>query len=195
MSDSQRRLPSPASSNLPARTPPRSSVPALPSTGGAVLFGGDLAQVRADRRFVDAHTELLRSQSAQALAACELVDNRHALAIAVSKLSTLPEICDHEYQRGRLERISEITQLRLKLQTEEVQAQARLLAAQLDLAALTQTAAPTSSTPTAPQHAPGLAPDEVDEVLSNFPELTPDMRRTILLTLSGRLNEKSKDKP
>ena len=48
----------------------------------------------------------------------------------------------------------------------------------------------TASTPAS--QPPGLTPDEVDELLSNFPDLSAETRHLVALALKGRLNEKMK---
>ena len=181
-----------AGRNLPALRPEasaRPSLPSLPATSGAWL-GTRVTIMRKDAEFVRQHTEYLQARTSQSNAMRELVDSRLSLATTIAKLSTLPEITEHEYLKGRADRTYEMRMLTLRQQTGIADAEATLVQAQQYLASLRpQPTQPTSPPAPAPQ---GLTPSDVEQIAQQLPELKPETVRTLSLMLAGWLAEKNK---
>jgi hypothetical protein len=186
MADDKRALVPPQPTHLPTRSAP--SVPALPSSSGQLAWTRK-SLAEKDAAYTRARADWLRAQTEHYQAAKELSDARFAFAVGLSKWHSLNEVCEHEDRKGYLTRISELKVLALELETKEITARIARDAAILALSAYQ----PQPPPPSAPAPAPvGLTPDEVDELLSNFPDLTAETRHLVALALKGRLNEKTK---
>jgi hypothetical protein len=116
----------------------------------------------------------------------ELVQSRLTLAVSLSKLNTLPEICATEYLKGRRERARDLRITHLHCEEQELIARAAVVAARGQLSAL---GAPSEPDTIDPQHT-GLTPGEVDEILASMPDITEDARKTLALLFNARLQEK-----
>lgn len=191
MSEKKQQLLPPSGSRLPATVRSiKPSLPSLPSDSGK-WFGSPSTLLDADRRYVEISAAYLRARGDQATAMAELVSAREDLALAISRLHALPERCAHEYEKGRLTRLSELRMLDLKCQTDELNAQSMLAAAQRYLASF-EPAPPDPPAPAAPATVAGLTVGDVEQVAQQFPELNPETIRTLSLALSGLLAEKKK---
>ncbi len=188
MSDQRKRLPPPTGAHLPTPTSasaPTTALPSLPTSSGKV-WGSRTTIMQADARFVRAHSEYLQARTEQTQQMKALVDARIGLALKIAELATLPELVEHEYQRGRRDRLHDSAMQRLVHETAEVNARINLVRAQQHLTALTP-----EPEPPAPPPAPvGLTPDEVEELIAALPDASEELRRTISLLLRGRLKEK-----
>jgi hypothetical protein len=174
----------------PSVVAPRPSMPALPYESGA-FWGTPTTILKKDAAFTAAHAELLRQRQNQADAMAGLVHSRISLALKLSELHVLPELVAHHYEVGRQDRDHEIALQRLTHETAETNAEIELTRAQQHLASL-QPANESPAPAQLPAAAAGLTPDEVDELLSNFPDLSAETRHLVALALKGRLNEKIK---
>jgi hypothetical protein len=189
MSEERKRLPPPTPHHLPAASPattPSVALPSLPTSSGKV-WGSRTSLMEADTRFVRAHSQYLEARTEQTNQMKLLVDARIGLALKISELAILPELAQHEYERGRCDRAHDVAMQRLTHETAEVNARINLLRAQQHLASLEPQPEP------APQPAftpGGLTPDEVEEIIASLPEASDELRRTISLLLKGRLKEK-----
>jgi len=184
MSDDRSLSPPPAYLP-PAPTDARPTLPSLPSSSGA-FWGSATSILKQDTNFVEAHTAYLQARTAQTTAMRDLVDKRQALSIAIGKISALPEIAQHEYERGRRDRAHDAAMQQFVHQTAEINARINLLRAEQHLASFE----PAHSAP-APS---GLTPPEIDELLAALPDVSEDTRKTISYVLSGRLREKEKSR-
>ena len=188
MSDNAKRGTAHALPTLsPQRMPARSSVH-LPASGGAWL-GTRTALLKKDAHFVRTHADFLDARTTQAKSAQACVDARIELARSIARLDWLPEILEVDYLCGKFDRAHEIEMRRIAHQTAEVNARINLVGSQQHLASLNPHPEPPPVAPT------GLTPDDVDELLSNFPDLTVETRHLVALALKGQLKEKMKDKP
>ena len=189
MTDDRKRLPPPTGTHLPAAVPattPTVALPALPTSSGKV-WGSRTTIMQADARFVHAHSEYLQARTEQTQQMRTLVESRIGLALKLAELATLPELVEHEYQRGRRDRLHDTAMQRLTHETAEVNARINLVRAQQHLTSL----APDPTPPSAPPPQPaGLTPDEVEELIAALPDAPDELRRTISLLLKGRLKEK-----
>lgn len=171
----------------PAQTP-TPSLPSLPNSSGALL-GTRNAILKKDTAFVELHTAYLNARRRQSDEMNGLVESRMKAALTMAKLTALPEIALHEYERGRRDRTHELTMLDLLHQTDEAIAAARLAEAQKRLADVMP------KPPEAPQTPPtatGLSPADVEKVAQNMPELKPDTIQSLVWALGGLLAEKTK---
>ena len=174
--------------SLPALVPavtPRPSLPALPSSSGAI-FGTSKMLLRKDTEFVQQSAAYLQARTAQSDAMTGLVESRLKLATTIAKLSALPEMAIYEYELGRRERAHELTMRDLAQQTERTTAEAVLLQTQQVLASLTPPATP----PQSQQSATSLSVADVEKVAQNMPELKPETIQSLLWALNGLLGEK-----
>lgn len=188
----RKRLPPPSATYLPAASStaaPSVALPSLPTSSGKV-WGSRTSIMRADADFVRAHSNYLSARVEQTSQMRSLVDVRISLALKIAELAILPELARHEYDKGRRDRSHDVAMQQLTHQTAEVNARIDLLQAHQHLQSLGPEAP--SPTPAASASA-GLTPDEVDELLSNFPDLTAETRHLVALALKGRFNEKLKD--
>ncbi len=184
MSDSKRSLP-----DIPPRRPvavDNPTLPALPSSGGMRLFGSRTTVMLRDAKFVDAHTQLLKSKTAQSGQMESLVEARIKLALTLSKLATVPELASHAYHVGRHTRDIE----NIQKQTENVRARTDLAIALQQLASIEPSAAhagPSSSSA-------GLSQSDLEELLQMLPEIAnnPELLRTLSMIFAGRLKEKQR---
>lgn len=126
----------------------------------------------------------------------ELVSSREQLALAITRLQSLPALCEHEFIKGRMERASELTLLDIKHEIAEVQARAALAAARLQLAAYDPQPqqAPAPAPPSAPSDGVTVreAVAAVDAIAEHMPEISPETRAHLALLLSGYLEQKRK---
>jgi len=180
----------PSNPRFPAATePPRPSLPSLPA--GNARFGTQVSVYQRNTRAVAASADYMRARADQAAACMELVLKREELALAIARLAWLPERCAHEYEKGRLSRLSELRILKLQHERDEIDAQIAVAAAKLQLAQYQ----PQPETPSAPPPAPapmGLTPADVQKAAQMMPELKPESIETLLLMLGGLLAEKTK---
>jgi len=161
------------------------ALPALPASSGAT-WGGRTSIVRKDTEYVQQHAAYLQARAAQSDAMRDLVQSRLTLAVSLSKLNTLPEVCATEYLKGRRERARDLRITQLRCEEQELVARAAVLAARQQLEALG--ALPDADSETA-QHG-ALTPGEVDELLSSMPDISEDTRKTLALLFNARLREK-----
>lgn len=181
----------------PPAVTPTPSMPALPCSSGAWL-GSRKRIITKDREFIEAHTEYLKARTTQSNAMTELIESRVTAALTMAKLSALPEIAQHEYDRGRALRQSEAIQwthaarvASLEHERAEINAQVDLLRAKQRLADLEpKPPAPPEPAPAPPPAPPGLSPSDVEDVLSALPEIAPETLKTISRLLVGLLKEK-----
>ncbi len=176
------------SASLPAlpSVTPRPSLPALPSSSGAI-WGSRERLLRKDTEFVQQSAKFLQARTAQSDAMTSLVESRLRLATTIAKLSALPEIAIHEYELGRRERAHELAMRDLAQQTERTTAEAVLLQTQQALASLTpQTPPPQTPPPTTAS----LSVSDVEKVAQNMPELKPETIQSLVWALNGLLGEK-----
>lgn len=194
MADTKRLVPHQAA-QLPAVRAP--SLPDLPATSEQFALTRR-SRASKDAAFTRAHADWVQARAEQADAARALSDARFALAVALSKWQHIDEVCQYEYQKGFLTRLSELRVLALELETREINARIGRDQAMLALQAY-QPQPP--SQPTAAAHAPpvappppapppGLTPSEIDEMLAQMPELSKEVRSTISYLLNARLREK-----
>lgn len=188
-----------ARSSVPARLTPRPTMPSLPSQSGAI-FGSRTRIARKDAEFLEIDTRRILAQKAQTDAFTGLIESRITAALVMAKIQALPELAQHQYDRGRAERQAETQKwqhtarvVALEHEREETIALADLVRAQQRLAEL-QPTPPPAPEPTAPPPAPppaGLTPADVEDVLSVLPEIAPETLKTISRLLSGMLKEKN----
>ena len=165
---------------------PRPSLPSLPRSSGA-WFGTRNRILRKDTEYVEQSTRNLNALASQTDAMRSLMVSRVALARAMTEIAAIGEICAGHFLKGRRQRANELLVHDLKCQTEEAVARTQLTGARQKLAELNPEAA-------RPDHPPrgGLTPAEVDELVRDIPEISPDARRTLSLLINGRLSEKQK---
>ena len=198
MSDDDRRALVRSGGNPPARITPRPSIPSLPSSSGAFPWTPKYL-ARKDAEFLETDTRRILAQKAQSEAFTGLLESRIAAALVMAKIQSLPEIAQHQYDRGRAERQGEKNRWQhharvaaLGYERDETDALANLVRAQQRLADLQPAPPPPPEPPPAPPpSAPaGLSPDDVEDALSSLPEITPDTLKTISRILVGMLKEK-----
>ncbi len=165
---------------------PRSSLPDLPSSSGAV-WGTRRGIVRKDTEYVKQHAAYLQARTTQSSAMRDLVESRVALAVALSQLSAVPEICAAEYLKGRRERARDLLITDLHCQEAELRAKAAVASAQKHLLSLEP---PLEKASEAAQPQAGLTPAEIDELVATMPDISDGARRTLSLLLHGRVQEK-----
>jgi hypothetical protein len=188
MSENRKRLPPPSGAHLPVASPaasPTATLPALPASSGKI-WGSRTTIMRADARFVQAHSEYLQARTEQTQQMKALLDARIGLALKIAELATLPELVEHEYQRGRRDRLHDNAMQRLTHETAEVNARINLARAQQHLASFE----PQPEPPVSPPDVVGLTPDDVDELLAALPDIADETKKTISYLLHGRLKEK-----
>lgn len=194
MAGDRKRLPPPTTGvHLPVAAPaatPTVALPALPTSSGKV-WGTRTTIMQADARFVRAHSDYLQARTEQTQQMKALVDARIGLALKIAELATLPELVEHEYQRGRRDRAHDTAMQRLTHEMAEVNARINLVRAQEHLASLSPDPAPSppSSQSTTPK---GLTPAEVELALQRLPELKRETIETLLMMLSGMVAEKNR---
>jgi hypothetical protein len=186
-------------SSRPPAVRPIPTMPALPSSSGAFSLSRTSA-MRKDTAFVESHTELLKAKRGQTDAMTALIESRVGAALAMAKISALPEIAHHAYQRGRAERTREVNDWEhqgrvsaLDRQRTEADAKTALLFALQRLADAERGAPeppPVAPSLEQPPTITGLTPDDVEDVLSHLPEIPPETLETIRRLLAGFLKEK-----
>lgn len=196
MSDDDRKPLTPYRSSVPAVTP-TPALPSLPSSSGAFL-GSRTRIARKDEQFLLADAARLKAQEQQARACTALIEARSDAALAMARLQSLPELAQHEYDRGHAERSAEEQQwlhrariVALEHEREEIHAQAELERAKQRLADVHPTAPEPSAPPPVPATPKGLTPAEVQMVAQRLPEMTPETIETLHMMLSGLLAEKN----
>jgi hypothetical protein len=173
------------------------ALPDLPHSSGQLALTPRSRAVK-DARYVRAHADWLVARTEQANAARQLSDSRFALAVALSKWQSLGEVCDHEYKKGFLSRASELRVLELELETKEITARIARDQAMLVLQTYQPQPPPPPPAPVVaqppppppPPPPPGLTPGEVDELLAQLNELSPETKKTISYLLHARMREK-----
>lgn len=182
------RLPKRGAASLPALLPavtPRPSLPALPSSSGAI-WGSRERLLRKDTDFVQQSAKYLQARIAQSDAMTGLVESRLKLATTIARLSALPEIALHEYELGRRERAHELTMRDLAQQTDRTTAEVVLLQTQQALASLSPQMPPSM----AQQSSASLSISDVEKVAQNMPEIKPETIQSLVWALNGMLGEK-----
>jgi len=179
------------SAPVPAQTP-TPSMPSLPSSSGAWL-GTRNTILRKDTAFVELHAAYLNARRAQSDAMTGLVESRIKAALTMAKLTALPEIAEHEYRLGRLDRAHEMRIRSLSAERKESDAEAALLEAKQRVASLIpEPPKPPAPPPAAPTPAAkGLTPLEVKMVAQRLPEIKRETIETLCMMLSGLLAEKN----
>ncbi len=182
-------IPPSSSARLPAVSPPRPSLPAMPSGGGFAFT--PTGQLRKDAQYLTLYSTKLRALADNAAAMRELVEKRDALAMAIANLESLPDRCAHQFEMGRLSRHNERELALLNYEHDQLQAKIRNAAAQMQLAQYLPIpeAPPAPSAPPAPT---GLTPADVQKAAQMMPELKPETIETLVLMLGGLLAEKNK---
>jgi len=197
MSDDRKKqdvIPPSSTSRLPATTPPRPTLPSLPTSSGASTFWNPPTEVaRRDTEFIQRHADKLRAMTDQAAAFRQLVEERDALGMAIARTRSIDERCAHAYERERLARFNELRVLQLEHQLAEVNAKIALAQAERLYAQYRPEppAAPPTQAPPPPAVPVGLSPTEIEELVrTSLPEVSPETLRTLSLLLQGRLAEK-----
>jgi hypothetical protein len=192
MSDDRKKqdvIPPTSTSRLPATTPPRPTLPSLPTSSGISTFWNTPTEVaRRDTEFIQRHAEKLRAMADQAAAFRQLVEERDALGLAIARTRSIDERCAHAYERERLARFNELRVLQLEHQLAEVNAKIALAQAE-QLYAQYRPQAPQPPPTPAPT---GLTPADVQKAMQMVPELSPATVETLVLMLSGLMAEKNK---
>jgi hypothetical protein len=134
--------------------------------------GTSLKQLKRDADYARSQAALLDAQAVEQDSMRVLVERSIELTKAVATLCWLPEIIEHD-----------IAMQRLAHRHAEVQALARVRAAERGLLG--------DADPRAPHSGAGLSPAEVDELLAQLPEISSDTRQTITALLTARLKEKA----
>jgi hypothetical protein len=176
-------------------------LPSLPA--GTASFGTQVGIYERNSRQVAASAAYMRARADQAAACAELIAQREMLGFAIARLHSLPERCQHEYEKGRLERLNELELLRLQHELdvtnkkiEVAQASTRLVEA-LPIPVVPASSAP-QPTPAAPPPSPasGISAREaiaaINEVAAHMPDISPETREHLALLLSGYFSEKSR---
>ena len=140
------------SGDLISRQTPAASLPALPYSSGAV--GTRRRIMRKDTEYVEQHAAYLQARSNQSNAMRDLVESRVRLAVSLTKLSAIPEICAAEYWKGRRERARDLLVTDLQCQEEELRAKAAVAAAHQALEAYDPPPPPPPSPPPPAPSAP-----------------------------------------
>jgi hypothetical protein len=163
----------------------------LPSSSGSLSLSRTTV-ARKDTEFVRQHAARIEAQIAQSDAMTALVESRARLALAMARLSVLPEIAEHEYRIGRREREHEHRLLEIKCLTAEAEAQVILAKARSRLTQFEPPAMPPrpEAEPSQPPQPAALSADEIEELLQALPEIAPETLHTISLLVKGRLKEK-----
>jgi hypothetical protein len=174
---------------LPTRSSTlRPILPAMPSSGGS-WFGTRTRLNYKDERYVRSHTAVILAKSTQTDVMRQLIDNRVALALSISKLAAIAEVCAAEYLKGRRQRAADLLLHDLSCQEAELHAKAAVAVARKHL----NTIAPLDASSDRDADAPAaLTPDEVDEILAELPEIPEEARHTVSLLLNARVSEKQK---
>lgn len=180
---SARSLPVAVQERAPARATPN-----LPSSSGA-WFGGRTTLLAKDSKFVRAHADYLAARQEQARQARALVDVRIELERSLARLAWLPEILEHDYQMGREDRRHDFEAKRITNQTREAELRAVLQAALNYEASLKpQPVQQPVSTASAGR---GAGIDDVEQILSNFPDIPASAKATFLMLLRAKLQDKA----
>ncbi len=150
-----------------------------------------------DARFNRALADNLRAQADACKAAGEYSDARFDLAVTLSRWNTLPDVIAHFERKGFMERDNELAVLAAELETKLINARIARDQAMLVLQSFQPQPPPAPLPPITPPPAqtppplpPGLTPAEIDEMLAQMPELSPETRRSISYILNARLREK-----
>jgi hypothetical protein len=195
VAEDKKRFPAPTRPYVPAPSlarVPRAYDPALPSSSGAV-WGTTTRILRKDAEFIRQHADVLAAKTTQAQNFKALVTERIAVALKLAELATLPELIEHEWQKGVRDREHVLTMQQIAHQTLETQAMVGLADAQRQLAQYhpapeppTPAAAPAAAAPR------GLTPADIKAAAQRLPELQPESIETLCIILSGLLAEKNK---
>jgi hypothetical protein len=192
MSDERKKqhvIPPGSTSRLPATTPPRPTLPSLPTSSGA-FWGTPTTILRKDTDYIESHAAKLRAMADQAAAFRQLVEERDALGLAIARTRSIDERCAHAYERERLARLNELRVLQLEHQLAEVNAKIALAQAE-QLYAQYRPQAPATPTPPAPI-VEGLTPADIRKVAEKMPEITPESVDTLYMLATALMAEKRK---
>jgi hypothetical protein len=164
---------------VPRSAAPPISVPELPSSSGA-WFGGVAHILRKDTEVVEASADFLHARAQQAEALHGLVTARMRVARLMVELAALPETCRREQEH-------KLRMLSLKNEFEATEAAILLAEARGRFAQANkgpQQAAPASGND-------ALSLDDVESILSQFPEFDADSISKVSMLLRALQREKS----
>lgn len=159
------------------RSAPAISIPDLPTSSGA-WFGTRTQILEKDAAFVRAHADYLTARTEQTSALFDLLAARIRVARLMTELAALPEMCRHEREHA-------LRVLAMRNEIEVTEAAIILAEARGRLAQMMGGASPTSNTNTT------LSIDDVESVLTQFPELEADNIGRISMLLRALMREKT----
>ena len=192
MTDKKQELLPPTRAHVPVYSPPAApSLPSLPA--GNSVWPFPVGRYERNSREVAGSAAYMRARADQAAACAELIAQREALGLAIARLHSLPERCQFEYERARLERLNTLELLRLQHELEVTNKKIEVANASMNLARalpIQEVPAPPAPPPTpAPS---GLSLEEVEQMLMQMPDVKPETIRPLILALGGVLAEKSR---